>query len=382
MLKLTLGDIMIYLDYSATTPVDKRVLDTFNKVCLDYPGNSNSLHTLGVKSKELENFATEEIAKMLKVKPNEIIYTSGASESNNLAIKGICNKYKNRGKHIITTFLEHSSIIAPLNYLTSQGFEVDFVKINEQGQVDLEDLKNLLRDDTILVSICMVDSEIGLRQPIKEIAKILKDYPKCFFHVDCTQALGKIPIDLEDVDLASMSGHKIYGLKGIGLLIKKENITIEPQIHGGKSTTPWRSGTPALPLIVSLYKAMELIVPNVEKNYEYISKLNKKVKDALSKYKEVHINSTDFSIPNTINFSLKGIKPETFIHALDEKEIYISTKSACSSSDSISNAVFALTKDKDLSNTSLRISLSYLTTEKEIDEFLKVFDDAYNKLKM
>ena len=382
MLKLTLGDIMIYLDYSATTPVDKRVLDTFNKVCLDYPGNSNSLHTLGVKSKELENFATEEIAKMLKVKPNEIIYTSGASESNNLAIKGICNKYKNRGKHIITTFLEHSSIIAPLNYLTSQGFEVDFVKINEQGLVDLEDLKNLLRDDTILVSICMVDSEIGLRQPIKEIAKILKDYPKCFFHVDCTQALGKIPIDLEDVDLASMSGHKIYGLKGIGLLIKKENITIEPQIHGGKSTTPWRSGTPALPLIVSLYKAMELIVPNVEKNYEYISKLNKKVKDALSKYKEVHINSTDFSIPNTINFSLKGIKPETFIHALDEKEIYISTKSACSSSDSISNAVFALTKDKDLSNTSLRISLSYLTTEKEINEFLKVFDDAYNKLKM
>ena len=382
MIKLTLGDIMIYLDYSATTPVDKRVLDTYNKVCLDYPGNSNSLHTLGVKSKELENYATEEIAKMLKVKPNEIIYTSGASESNNLAIKGICNKYKNRGKHIITTFLEHSSIIAPLNYLTTQGFEVDFVKINEQGQVDLDDLKNLLRNDTILVSICMVDSEIGLKQPIKEIAKILKDYPKCFFHVDCTQALGKIPIDLEGVDLASMSGHKIYGLKGIGLLIKKENITIEPQIHGGKSTTPWRSGTPALPLIVSLYKAMELIVPNVEKNYEYISKLNKKVKDALSKYDEVHINSTEFSIPNTINFSLKGIKPETFIHALDEKEIYISTKSACSSSDSISNAVFALTKDKDLSNTSLRVSLSYLTTEKEIDEFLKVFDDAYKKLKM
>ena len=373
---------MIYLDYSATTPVDKRVLDTYNKVCLDYPGNSNSLHTLGVKSKELENYATEEIAKMLKVKPNEIIYTSGASESNNLAIKGICNKYKNRGKHIITTFLEHSSIIAPLNYLTSQGFEVDFVKIKEDGQVDLDDLKSLLRDDTILVSICMVDSEIGLKQPIKEIAKILKDYPKCFFHVDCTQALGKIPVDLENVDLASMSGHKIYGLKGIGLLIKKENVTIEPQIHGGKSTTPWRSGTPALPLIVSLYKAMELLLPNVEKNLEYITKLNKKIKDKLSKYEEVHINSTINSIPNTINFSLKGIKPETFIHALDEKEIYISTKSACSSSDSISNAVFALTKDKDLSNASLRVSLSYLTTEEEVNTFLKVFDESYKKLKM
>ena len=261
---------MIYLDYSATTPVDERVLETFNKVCKEYPGNSNSLHSLGVKSKKLENYATEEIAKMLKVKPSEVIYTSGASESNNTAIKGICLKYQNRGKHIITTYLEHSSIIAPLNYLTDLGFEVDFVKIDDNGLVDLEDLKRLLRDDTILVSICMVDSEIGLRQPIKKIANILKDYPKCYFHVDCTQALGKIPVDLSCVDLASMSAHKIFGMKGIGLLIKKENIQIEPLIHGGKSTTSYRSGTPALPLIVSLMKAMELIVPNVEKNMEYM----------------------------------------------------------------------------------------------------------------
>ena len=161
---------MTYLDYSATTPVDERVLETFNKVCMEYPGNSNSLHSLGVKSKQLENYATEEIAKMLKVKPSEVIYTSGASESNNTAIKGICLKYQNRGKHIITTYLEHSSVIAPLNYLTDLGFEVDFVKIDDNGLVDLEDLKRLLRDDTILVSVCMVDSEIGLRQPIKEIA--------------------------------------------------------------------------------------------------------------------------------------------------------------------------------------------------------------------
>ena len=373
---------MIYLDYSATTPVDKRVLDTFNKVSLEYPGNSNSLHSLGVKSKELEDYLTEQIAKMLKVKKNEIIYTSGASESNNLAIKGICNKYKNRGKHIITTFLEHSSIIAPLNYLSNQGFEVDFVKIDDNGQVDLEDLKNLMRDDTILVSISMVDSEIGLKQPIQEIANIVKNYPKCFFHVDCTQAFGKVPVDLTSVDLASMSAHKIYGLKGIGMLIKKENIVIEPLIHGGKSTTSYRSGTPALPLIASLYKALDLIIPNVEKNYEYIQKLNKKIVDKLKEYENVHINSTVNSIPNTINFSIKNIKPETFIHALDEKEIYISTKSACSSSDSISNAVYALTKDRDISNNSLRISLSYLTTEEEIETFLKVFNESYNKLLM
>ena len=373
---------MIYLDYSATTPVDERVLETFNKVCKEYPGNSNSLHSLGVKSKKLENYATEEIAKMLKVKPSEVIYTSGASESNNTAIKGICLKYQNRGKHIITTYLEHSSIIAPLNYLTDLGFKVDFVKIDDNGLVDLEDLKRLLRDDTILVSICMVDSEIGLRQPIKKIANILKDYPKCYFHVDCTQALGKIPVDLSCVDLASMSAHKIFGMKGIGLLIKKENIQIEPLIHGGKSTTSYRSGTPALPLIVSLMKAMELIVPNVEKNMEYISKLNKKVCDKLKEYPLVHINSTENSMPNTINFSLKKIKPETFLHALDSHEVYISTKSACSKSDSMSNAVYALTKDEELSNHSLRVSISYKTTEEEIDKFLEIFDECYKKLDM
>jgi cysteine desulfurase len=373
---------MTYLDYSATTPVDERVLETFGKVCREYPGNSNSLHSLGVKSKQLENYATEEIAKMLKVKPSEVIYTSGASESNNTAIKGICLKYQNRGKHIITTYLEHSSIIAPLNYLTDLGFEVDFVKIDDNGLVDLDDLKRLLRDDTILVSVCMVDSEIGLRQPIKEIAKILKDYPKCFFHVDCTQALGKIPVDLTDIDLASMSAHKIYGMKGIGLLIKKENVDILPLIHGGKSTTAFRSGTPALPLIVSLYKAMELIVPNVEDNMKYISKLNKRVCDKLREYPLVHINSTENSMPHTINFSLRKIKPETFLHALDSNEIYISTKSACSSADSMSNAVYALTKDKDLSNHSLRVSLSYKTTTEEVDRFLEVFDECYKKLDM
>ena len=374
---------MIYLDYSATTPVDQKVLDTFNKVCIEYPGNSNSLHKLGIKSHELEEYATEEIAKMLKVKKSEIIYTSGASESNNTAIKGICNKYKNRGKHIITTNLEHSSIIAPLNYLAKEeDFEIDFVKIDNNGLVDLEDLKRLLREDTLLVSICMVDSEIGLKQPIKEIGEILSKYPKCFFHVDCTQALGKINIDLKNVDLASFSAHKIYGLKGIGLLYKKESIVIEPLIHGGKSTTIYRSGTPQLPLIVSIMKAMELIIPNVDKNSKYIEKLNKKVCDKLKEYPLIHINSTENSIPHTINFSLRKIKPETFIHALEESDIYISTKSACSKADSMSNSVYALTKDTELSNHSLRISLSYLTTEEEIDKFLLVFDEVYQKLDM
>ncbi len=371
---------MIYLDYSATTPVDKKVLEVFNKVCLDYPGNSNSLHKLGIKSKELEDYATNRIAKLLKVKAKEIIYTSGASESNNTAIKGICLKYQNRGKHIITTYLEHSSVIGPLNYLTKLGFEVDFVKINDDGLVNLDHLKQLIRDDTILVSICAVDSEIGLRQNINDIAKIVKDHPKCFFHVDCTQAIGKINIDFSNIDLASISAHKFYGIKGIGLLIKKENIIIDPLIHGGKSTTPFRSGTPPLPLIVSMLKALELIIPHLDDNYNYITKLNHIIQKKLKTYPNVHINSTINSIPHTINFSLKDIKPETFIHALEEEDIYISTKSACSKSDSMSNAVYALTKDRDLSYQTLRISLSYLTTIEEVNKFLEVFDRCYHHL--
>lgn len=371
---------MIYLDYNATTPVDKKVLEVFNKVCIDYPGNSNSLHSLGVKSKKLEEYATDKIAKLLKINSKDIIYTSGASESNNLVIKGICNKYKDRGKHIITTFLEHSSIIGPLNYLQSQGYEVDFVKITNEGLVDLEHLKKLIRDDTILVSVCAVDSEIGLRQPIDEIATIIENYPKCYFHVDCTQAFGKIDLNFDKIDFASMSGHKIFGLKGIGMLIKKNNIVIEPLIHGGKSTTSYRSGTPALPLIVSLMKALELIIPRIDENYKYVSKLNDKILAKLKKYENVFINSTSNSVPYTINFSIKKIKPETFIHALEEKEIYISTKSACSSADSMSNAVYALTKDREISNATLRVSLSYLTTNEEVEEFLKIFDECYNKL--
>lgn len=371
---------MVYLDYSATTPVNKDVLAVYNKVCLEYPGNSNSFHKLGIKSKELEDKCTERIAELLGVKSKEIIYTSGSSESNNTAIKGICLKYQNRGRHIITTNLEHSSVISPLNYLVDLGFEVSFVNILENGLIDLEHLKTLLRDDTILVSISYVDSELGIKQPINEIGEILKEYPKCYFHVDCTQAIGKINVDFKNIDLASISAHKFYGLKGIGLLIKKENIVLEPLIHGGKSTTIYRSGTPPLPLIASLTKALELIIPNIDKNYAYITKLNNKIVTTLKKYSNVHINSTDNSIIQIINFSVLGIKAETFVHALEEYDIYISTKSACSDVHSLSKSVLTLTKNKEYASSTLRISLSYLTTIEEVDYFLEKFDICYNKL--
>jgi len=371
---------MIYLDYSATTPVDKEVLETFNKVSLEYPGNVNSFHKLGLKSKNLEEEATNKLASILKVKPTEIIYTSGASEANNLAIKGTLLKYQNRGRHIITSSLEHSSVIAPLNYLTTLGFEVDFVKIKDDGLVDLDDLKRLLREDTILVSISLVDSELGIKQDVEKIANILKDYPKCFFHVDMTQGMGKIKESLENIDLASFSAHKFYGLKGVGVLVKKEKIMLEPLIHGGKSTTIFRSGTPALPLMVSLVKALDLIDKNIHENYSYVDSLNKDLKEFLGSYDNVYINSTENSLPFTINFSIIGIKPETFVHALEEDDIYISTKSACSNIDSISNSVMALTNDEKRASSTLRISLSYLTTKEEIEKFKESFDKNYKRL--
>lgn len=371
---------MIYLDYSATTPVDNEVIRTFSKVCEDYWANPNSLHKEGVKANALINAATEQIADILGVKSSEIIYTSGASESNNLAIKGICDRYKNRGKHIITTEFEHSSIYGPISYLQKNGFDVDFVKTLDNGKVDLDNLKSLIRDDTILVSITAVNSEIGIIEPIEEIGKLLKNYPKIFFHVDMTQSVGKLKLDFSNIDLASFSAHKFFGVKGIGVLVKKENINIEPIIHGGKSTTIYRSGTPATPLIASISKALRLVSSNLDKNYEYVSRLNKKVRDGLLVHERVKINSPDDALPYILNISVIGIKPEVLLHALEEDDVYISTQTACSSKTDESKAVYALTKDSDRSKSSVRISLSYKTTEEELDEFLKIFDKCYNRL--
>ena len=370
---------MTYLDYSATTPTDEEVLKTFIEAS-KYFGNPNSLHKLGVEANNLINAATKQIADLLNIKENEIIYTSGASEANNTVIKGIAFKYQNRGKHIITTLFEHSSIYGPLEYLKNFGFKIDYVN-TVNGLVDLEDLERLLTDDTILVSICLVNSEIGIIQPIDKIGKLIKKYPKCFFHSDMTQALGKIKIDLTNVDLASFSSHKIYGIKGIGLLYKKENINLEPLIHGGKSTSLFRSGTPTTSLIASFSKALRLALENLDDKYHYIIKLNEQLKEGLNSYEDVYINSTELALPHILNISVIGIKPETLLHALERYEIYISTKTACATGG-MSQAVYALTKDKNKANASIRISLSHLTKQEDIDYFLNKFAVCYKELKL
>jgi len=371
---------MIYLDYSATTKTSDEVLDTFIKCSKEFIGNPNSLHDLGVKSKNMIDSATKQIASLLNIKENEIIYTSGASESNNLAIKGICEKYKNRGKHIITTPVEHSSIYGPIDYLKENGYSIDYVKLDSNGQVDLEDLKNLIREDTILVSICAVNSEIGILQPIDEIAKIVNMYPKCYFHSDMTQAIGKVSFDMSNIDLVSFSAHKFFGIKGIGCLIKKEKIELTPLIHGGKSTTVYRSGTPCLPLIVSISKALRLALENAKEKEEYVKELNVYLKNKLKEYDKVRINSNDKSIPHILNISILGVKPETMLHALESKGVYVSTQSACSDSNAKSKAVYALTKDEARASSSIRISLSHLTSMEELNEFIKSFDVCYKEL--
>ena len=369
---------MIYLDYSATTPVNKEVIDTYSRVCSEFIGNPNSLHKLGVEAKKLIDASTKQIANILGVNPNEIIYTSGSSESNNMAIKGVCSRYSNRGKHIITTNLEHSSIVAPLNYLQNNGFEVDFVKLDENGLVDLEDLKRLMRDDTLLVTICSVNSEVGVRQDLKAISEIVRSNPKTIFHSDVTQSIGKDKIDLSVVDMASISCQKFYGMKGIGCLIKRESLIIEPLIHGGKSTTVFRSGTPATPLIASFAKALRLAYLDFDSKLKHVVELNKYLKDKLNDL-DVYINSNDYCLPHIVNISLKNIKSEVMLHALEEHDIYISTQTACSTGN-YSASVYAVTQDKEKASRSIRISLSYLTTKEEIDTFIRVFNECIKKL--
>ena len=371
---------MIYLDYAAETPVSLEVLQTFYDVSTAYIANPNASHQLGREAKARLDSSTNQIAHILGVKESEIIYTSGASESNNLAIKGIASAYKKYGKHIITTYLEHSSVTGALAALQNIGYEVDFVDILDNGLVDLEHLKELLREDTILVSIGYVDSEIGIKQPIDKIGHLLALYPHCSFHVDATQAIGKIPVSLSTIDLVTFAPHKFYGLNGCGILIKKDNVLIEPQIHGGKSTTVFRSGTPMLALVVAAEKALTLATLELETRYEYVKELNKVLKKALSDYKGVRINSTEEAVPFILNISIKGINTVAFQEALENHQIYLSTKSACCAPNTPSRPVYALTKDRKLALSTLRISLSHLTTSEECDIFLECFDQCYKKL--
>lgn len=364
---------MIYLDYSATTPMDPRVLDCYNKTVLAYPGNANSSHHLGTDANQLIHQSSEQILSYFNDFNREVIFTSGATEANNLAIKGIALRKKHLGMHLITSPFEHPSVTACFGYLQNLGFEVDFVDTDEHGRIKLDHLKELMREDTILVSIAAVNSEIGIIQPIAEIGNLLNNYPYVTFHSDMTQAVGKMAVDTKDVDLISMSAHKIYGPVGIGCLIRKKDVILETQIHGGHSTTEYRSGTPACAMIAAFALAVRLAKERLDYQYRYVFGLNRYIRERLMTNSNIVFNSENgFSIPQILNLSVLSTKSDQMMKKLDELGIIVSTQTACHLDDSRSESVYRLTGSDQRARSSIRISLSHLTTMEEVDELIDV----------
>ena len=371
---------MIYLDYSANTPTDPAVLEAFLQAERAYIGNPNSDHPAGQAAREAVAKAADSIAGLLRIAPSEIIFTSGASEANNLAIKGIARTQRQFGKHILSTPLEHASVSGPLTYLQEQGWEIDLVDIGRDGKIDLDHLRELLRSDTVLVAVTAVDSELGTVQPIREIAEILAAYPHCRLHVDATQAIGKIPFSFEGADTVSLTAHKFYGPNGIGMLYKRGDLILEPLIHGGTGASLYRSGTPTTALITALAKAMELALQDIPGRYESVAKRNAVLRGAFANDPAVRVNSPDDAIPHILNLSVDGIKGTRMQKALAACGVCVSVKSACSTDGTPSRAVFAVSRDRRNALSSWRISLSHRTTEEEITAFLKVFDECCRTL--
>lgn len=365
---------MIYLDYAANTPPDVRVLEAFVEAERAFPGNPNSLHPEGRRAKAAQESALAAMAALLGVKPTELIPTSGASEANNLAIIGAARMRRHMGRHIISTPLEHASVSAALTWLQEEGWDIDLLPLTREGKVDLSALAGLMRDDTVLVSVTAVDSELGTIQPIQDVAAIVHRHPRCLLHVDGTQAVGKIPVPLDGIDLFSLSAHKIYGLNGSGLLVKKEGIQLEPIIHGGASTTIWRSGTPTLALDVALAKALELEIGAMDAHAEAVAEKKAYLLEHLAAYPEVTINSPADSLPYLLDLSVRGIKGTEFQAALAARDVCVSVKSACSAPGLPSRSVFAVSHDRRRALQSWRISLSHLTTRDDLDGFLEAFD--------
>ncbi|MCH5212633.1 MAG: cysteine desulfurase [Oscillospiraceae bacterium] len=371
---------MIYLDYSANTPVAVPVLERFVQIERRFIGNPNSHHCAGNEARQEMDSVTQSIAARLGIEASEIIYTSGASEANNLAIKGIARASRHAGKHIISTALEHQSASGCLTALQEQGYEIDLVDINRDGTVSLDHLEELMRKDTILVAVCAVDSELGVSQPIHQIAELVKKYPQCRLHVDATQAVGKTNIIFEGVDTLSISPHKFYGLNGCGILYKRKDLVIEPLIHGGVSTTIYRSGTPALALAAATDTALELALTNQSENVNTVQRSNTYLRNVLSAYPKVRFNSPENAIPHILNLSVTGVRGSDFQKALDKHGVCVSVKSACSVENTPSRAVFAVSRDRKNALSSWRISLSHLTTQTELEEFIKIFDLCYKEL--
>ena len=370
---------MIYLDYAADTPACEAVLSAFVNTAREYAANPNSSHALGQLAFRRLTDATDHIAKMLGVESSEIVLTSGATEANNLAILGAARAYQSRGRHLITSPMEHASVTAPMMALKNEGFELDFVKILPDGQVDTAHLKSLLRTDTVLLSLCAVDSEAGVIQPLKKVREVLLGSPNCRLHVDASQAVGKLPVDLSGIDLVTLSPHKFYGITGSGALIVRGGLRLHPLWHGGTGATPYRSGTPALALTAALEAALEEALSRLAERLEYVQPLSKALREGLAALPFVTINSPENASPYILNFSVSGVRGRDVIDSLSERGICVSSKSACCAPAAPSHPVMAMTNDRKRALNTIRVSLSHLTTASEINEFLQALRDCVQR---
>ena len=374
---------IIYLDNAATTKVDPEVLNSYNQITLKYFANPSSIHSLGQESSRLLDKSREQILNVLKLTHHDVIFTSGATEANNLAIKGYCFANRSRGKHIITSSTEHPSVLNTVLEMQDFGFEVTVLPVNKEGQIEVNSLKAAIREDTILVSLMMVNNEVGAINPIKEVGEYLKKFPKIAFHVDMVQAIGKLPLDFNNIDMFSIAGHKIHGLLGSGLLIKEKKIILKAINQGGGQENNLRSGTNTLALSASLAKALRLAIEGEANNFKKVKVLSERLLNYLKDNKDKYlINSYNEDNPYIVNFSLLHHKASVVVEALSNRGIMVSSLSAChAKNEDYSKVVYAMYQDLNLAHNTIRISFDKDNTIEEVEALIKNLEEILKEIK-
>jgi cysteine desulfurase len=378
--------IMLYMDYAATSPLYEEVIETIAEVMKSHYGNPSSIHRLGIEAEKLLQSAKGVIATSLKVSPSEIICTSGGTESNNLAIKGVAYNYQQRGKHLITTQIEHPSVKEVFAGLEQEGFRVTYLPVTKTGSVKLEDLQSAICEDTILVSIMYVNNEIGTIQPIREIGHYLAGFPKIIFHVDAVQGIAKLPLEPKTwgIDLCSASAHKFRGPKGAGFLYRRAGVQLKPLLAGGGQEFGVRSGTENVPLIVGMAKALRINMDDLASKIARKYTLRQQLLAGIAAIPELSISGSELEqemAPHIVHFTFAGMKAEVVVHALEQKGIYISTRSACTSGESEpSEVMLALGYPRDVAASGLRISFSDEHQAQDIALFLRSLQEVVKEL--
>lgn len=377
-----------YLDNSATTRVLDDVKDIMVKIMTEDYGNPSSLHQKGVDAEKYLRKAREEISSILKVNEKEILFTSGGTESNNLAIIGTALANKRKGNHIITTSIEHASVTNTMKFLESLGFKITYLDVNDKGQISAEDVRNAICDDTILISIMYVNNEIGAIQPIDEVAQVIGETkPDVLFHVDAIQAFGKMKIypKRQNIDMMSVSAHKLHGPKGAGFLYIRDKVKISPIIFGGGQQKGMRSGTENVPGIAGMALACRNVYTCFDEKIENLYELKDYFIDRMSELDGVRINSFKGkeSAPHIVSISFEGIRSEVVLHSLEEKKIYVSSGSACSSNKpAVSATLKGIGLPKELLDSTLRFSFCMETTKEELDYAVETLKDLLGKLRL